>query len=96
MCIKWVKNSKGLEAQGWGQQEMHCKYKKKGQTICLGDIRNLLIRSKFAFFSRFSQFLVQCTKMSFQRGGGGGMWKLFEIREKRAFQKCMGWGGSHF
>ena len=26
-------------------------------------------------------------------GGGGGMCMLFEICEKRPFQKCMGWGG---
>ena len=41
-------------------------------------------------FSGFSQFFVQCTKISFRRGG---MCTLFEICEKRPFQKCMGKGG---
>ena len=41
------------------------------------------------FFSGFSQFFVQCTKISSCRGGGG-MCILFEICEKRPFQKCMG------
>ena len=43
-------------------------------------------------FSGGFQVLVQCTKISFRRGGGG-MCMLFEICEKRPFQKCMGWGG---
>ena len=42
-------------------------------------------------FSGFSHVLVQCTKVSFHRGGG--MCMLFEICEKRPFQKCMGSGG---
>ena len=42
-------------------------------------------------FPGFSQLLVQCTKMSLP--WGGGMCMLFEICEKRPFQKCMGWGG---
>ena len=41
-------------------------------------------------FSGFSQFFVQCTKIS---SVGGGMCILFEICEKRPFQKCMGKGG---
>ena len=43
-------------------------------------------------FAWFSQFFVQCTKISFRRGGGG-MCILFKICEKRPFQKCMGCGG---
>ena len=41
-------------------------------------------------FPGFSQLLVQCTKMSLP---WGGMCMLFEICEKRPFQKCMGWEG---
>ena len=59
--------------------------------ISLGDIWFLPTRSEFAIFSEIFQFLVQCTKMLLPRGGG--MCMLFEICEKRLFQKCMGWGG---
>ena len=58
--------------------------------ISLGDIHNLPTRSKFALFQGFIRFFVQCTKISFRRGC---MCLLFEICEKRPFQKCIGWGG---
>ena len=44
-------------------------------------------------FSGFSHVLVQCTKISFRRGG---MCMLFEICEKRPFQKFMGLGGGAY
>ena len=43
-------------------------------------------------FHGFSELLVQCAKISSL--WGGGMCILFEICEKRPFQKCMGGGGS--
>ena len=61
--------------------------------ISLGDIRNLPTRSKFALCQSFLNFLSNAPKCrSMGAGGGGGMCILFEICEKRAFQKCMGWG----
>ena len=65
--------------------------------ISLGDIHNLPTRSKFALFQGFLNFLSNAPK--FRSVGGEGMCVLFEICEKRAFQKCMGWGvgrWSHF
>ena len=40
---------------------------------------------------------LNCTPSHLALGGGGrGMCILFEICEKRPFQKCMGWGGVAF
>ena len=47
-------------------------------------------RSKFVFFQGFLNFLSKAPKF---HSVGGGMCMLFEICEKRPFQKCMGWGG---
>ena len=40
-----------------------------GSDISLGDIRFLPTRSEFAILSGIFQFLVQCTKMLFPKGG---------------------------
>ena len=58
--------------------------------ISLGDIQNVPTRSKFAIFQGFLTFWSNAPKF---RSIGGGMCMLFEICEKRPFQKCMGWGG---
>ena len=58
--------------------------------ISLGDIQNVPTRSKFAIFQGFLTFWSNALKF---RSIGGGMCMLFEICEKRLFQKCMGWGG---
>ena len=58
--------------------------------ISLWDIQNVPPRSKFAIFQGFLTFWSNALKF---RSVGGGMCMLFEICEKRLFQKCMGWGG---
>ena len=58
--------------------------------ISLRDIQNMPTRSKFVFFQGFLNFLSKAPKF---HSVGGGMCMLFEICEKRPFQKCMGWGG---
>ena len=58
--------------------------------ISLGDIRFMPTWSEFAIFRGFFKFWSNAPKF---RSGGGGMCMLFEICEKRPFQKCMGWGG---
>ena len=50
-------------------------------------------RSKFAIFQGF--LTVPSNALKF-RSIGGGMCMLFEICEKRPFQKCMGWGGGRW
>ena len=60
-------------------------------SISLGDIQNVPTRSKFAIFQGFLTFWSNALK--FRPIGGGSMCILFEICEKRPFQKCMGWGG---
>ena len=60
--------------------------------ISLGDIHNLPTLWVLALFGNFYNFcsdVQTCPHL----GGGGGMCILFEICEKRPFQKCMGWGG---
>ena len=57
--------------------------------ISLGGIHNLPARSKFAPFQGFLNFCPMHQNFVLY---GGGMCILF-ICEKRAFQKCMGWGG---
>ena len=58
--------------------------------ISLRDIQNMPTRSKSVFFQGFLNFLSKAPKF---HSVGGGMCMLFEICEKRPFQKCMGWGG---
>ena len=58
--------------------------------ISLGDIQNVPTRSKFAIFQGFLTFWSNARKF---RSVGGAMCMLFEICEKRPFQKCMDWGG---
>ena len=58
--------------------------------ISLGDIQNVPTRSKFAIFQDFLTFWSNALNF---HSVGGGMCMLFEICEKRPFQKCMGWGG---
>ena len=60
--------------------------------ISLGDIRFMPTRSEFAIFRGFFKFWSNAPNFR-SVGGGGGMCMLFEICEKRLFQKCMGWGG---
>ena len=55
--------------------------------ISLGDIHNMPTRSKFVYFQGFLHFSARAPKFRFV---GGGMCILFEICEKRPFQKCMG------
>ena len=55
--------------------------------ISLGDIHNMPTRSKFVYFQCFLHFSARAPKF---RSVGGGMCILFEICEKRPFQKCMG------
>ena len=62
----------------------------KGGSMSLRDIQNMPTRSKFVFFQGFLNFLSKAPKF---HSVGGGMCMLFEICEKRPFQKCMGWGG---
>ena len=71
-----------------------------GWTVCsqwlcisLGNIQNVPTRSKFAIFQGFLTFWSNALKF---RSVGGGMCMLFEICEKRPFQKCMGWGGGRW
>ena len=59
-------------------------------SISLGDIHFLPTRSKFALFQGFLNFSSNAPKF---RSVGGGMCILFEICEKRPFQKCMSKGG---
>ena len=58
-----------------------------GQDISLGDIQNMPTRSKFVYFQGFLHFSSRAPKF---HSVGGGMCILFEICEKRPFQKCMG------
>ena len=58
--------------------------------ISLGDIHNLPTFWVLALFGNFYNF---CLDVQTCRHLGGGMCILFEICEKRPFQKCMGWGG---
>ena len=65
--------------------------------ISLGDICIMPTWSKIALFQGFLNFLSDAPK--FRSVGAGGICILFEICEKRPFQKCMGLGGgrwSHF
>ena len=57
--------------------------------IAMG-IQFLPTRSKFTFFQVFFNFWSNAPKCRYL---GGGMCMLFEIYEKRPFQKCMGWEG---
>ena len=66
------------------------EFTKGHECISLGDIQNVPTRSKFAIFQGFLTFWSNALKF---RSIGGGMCMLFEICEKRLFQKCMGWGG---
>ena len=66
-----------------------CAVRTRGH-ISLRDIQNMPTRSKFVFFQGFLNFLSKAPKF---HSVGGGMCMLFEICEKRPFQKCMGWGG---
>ena len=63
-------------------------------SISLGDIHYVPTQSKFAIFHDFLTVWSNAPKNRSVRGGGG-MCMLFEICEKRPFQKCMGWGGGH-
>ena len=76
--------------------------KSRGQSstcnISLGDIRYAPTQWILALFLGFVNFWSNAPKhcLFFLRGG---MCILFEMCEKRPFQKCMGWGGgrwSHF
>ena len=60
-------------------------YISRGHSLCANTVG-------FGTFTGFFELLVQCAKIP-SRGGGGGMCILFEICEKRPFQKCMGRGG---
>ena len=59
----------------------------KSCSISLGDIHNMPTRSKFVYSQGFLHFSSRAPKF---RSVGGGMCILFEICEKRPFQKCMG------
>ena len=60
-------------------------------SVCsLGDIQFMPTRSEFAIFRGFFKFWSNAPKF---RSVGGGVCMLFEICEKRPFQKCMVWGG---
>ena len=59
--------------------------------ISLGDIHSAPTRCVFALFLGFVNFWSNAPK--FRPIGGGDMCILFEICEKRPFQKCMGWLG---
>ena len=81
------------EKHAWALGAAHNRvYWSRGHTS-LGDIHALPTRSKFTLFQGFLNFLSQAPKFRFIGGGGGGMCTLFEICEKRPFQKCTGWGG---
>ena len=54
--------------------------------ISLGDIQNVPTRWVLALFPDFLNFRSDLPKLGFRRGGGG---IIFEICEKRLFQKCM-------
>ena len=58
--------------------------------IALGDIRFMPTQSEFATFRGFFKFWSNAPKFRSVGGGGGGMCMIFEICEKRPFQKCMG------
>ena len=58
--------------------------------ISLRDIQFMPTRSEFTFFQTLLNFWSNAPKCRYLRGG---MCMLFEICEKRPFQKCMGRGG---
>ena len=66
--------------------------------ISLGDIRDMPTRSKFTFCSGFSQFFVQCTKISFRRGvwhklcSGVCVYSLKSVRKGKEISEMYGLG----
>ena len=60
--------------------------------ISLGIIQSAPTQWVLALFLGFMNFWSNAPKFR-PVGGGGGMCMLFEICEKRPFQKCMSWGG---
>ena len=72
-----------------GEARPYCYCKKhisRGHSLCANTVA-------FGTFPGFCEILLQYAKMSSLWGGGGGMCILFEICEKRPFQKCRVVGG---
>ena len=81
-----------LPAVAWGREASSaqiCMYVYARIRKSLGIIQSAPTRWVLALFLGFMNFWSNAPKFRFV--GGGGI--LFEICEKRPFQKCMGWGG---